>query len=124
MRKFVAALGLICTLALAHQRWFVSAGIAQPANNEIQIEFPAAWLSSITAAYADFKEHRSDLSCFTVQVLQKNGLLLVSIAPPLDITSDGNRLTFPVSPGTSRCGRGIEYYFDKSGKLIQRTIVR
>ena len=107
---------------------FVTGGAGQPPeplpNEAVDAEFPAHWTKYIIAAYDDFSKVRTDLSCFDVRVRKKGGLFNVSIMPPLNVVTNGDRITFPVVPGDSRCGRGIGYDFDVSGKMVRRSIAR
>lgn len=93
-------------------------------NEAVEAEFPAIWIKYVNAAYSDFSKVRPDTSCFNIRVRKNGELFHVSILPPVNVQVEGDRLNFPVVPGDSRCGRAIEYDFDRSGRMVRRTVAR
>ncbi|MFN9542413.1 MAG: hypothetical protein ACK58T_11235 [Phycisphaerae bacterium] len=114
---------LIAIMVLVMATAIASQGEPTP-RQSAEATFPAAWMPAITNAFKDFSLSRSDISCFEVTVRRAGSDLLVSISPPLDLVDDNGDPAIPISPGNSRCGRGIEYHFDNSGRLKKRIIQR
>jgi hypothetical protein len=111
-------------LALAAIAIGVSASAGEIVPDEaVEVEFPAHWVGMMSFAYADFQKTRSDVSCFNAHMKKEGGGYVVSFMPPYEL-SDGDKITIPVVPGSSRCGRGMYYRFDAKGAFTGKLGVR
>ena len=93
-------------------------------TEDVRVEFPMRWMKMLDAAAEDFRKTHSDLSCFNIAMRKEHQGYRVSIMPPVDVQQEGDRISLPVVPGSSSCGRGMYYDFDENGVLTRRTGVR
>ena len=86
----------------------------------VTAEFPLLWMSQLQYANDDFMKRKPDVSCFTVEFIDENGMFYISFTPKSDFNIEGDIISVTQGGGNGECGRGVTYEFSKSGEFVKR----
>ena len=85
----------------------------------VSAEFPLVWMSQLEYASKDFMKTKPDVSCYTVEFIDEDGMYYISFSPQSDFKDDGDSISV-TQGGSSECGRGVSYEFSKNGDFTRR----
>lgn len=123
MKRAIAS-GALAILAIGAVGVFAREEVARLPDESVTAVFPAHWTEMLSRAYEDFRTMRSDVSCFNAEIRRIGTIYRVAFVPPDRVRVEGDRVTVPVSPGSSSCGHGRHYEFDSAGTLIKKAGLR